>query len=387
MRFYTLDRIQELDCDYNFIVSGRGPGKSTAIVNMLIDSFAKDGSEFVRIGRYDWECSRILMGMWFNEVNMTHMHNLLESHVTYQAGKWLAEDDNDPEIQRVMGHLVTLNNQDTFKSASYDRVTNIVFEEFALLREQEYMVGEVEAFLSALSTIVRRRQDVKVWFIGNTLSKYNPYYEWLGINIDRMGIKPGDCRKFRCAGYGGHGSTVAFEFADMAESDYMELSPLMRVGGNVTATTGVYDVDESVKLYKERVEGMPDSDFRPVFPTVAGLYLGNGKFCDALISRQPKYDDMRLTVLKSKVVTYNDAIGKRWLNLSGVYNPTYIPNGIKELEKPIRCSNPYTLYANTTEFRQFQIGDMATVHAFEDDEMRYKWINFRDQYGYDGKGV
>lgn len=383
MKFYTLDRIQELDCDYNFIVSGRGPGKSTAIVNMLIDSFAKDGSEFVRIGRYDWECSRILMGMWFNEVNVTHMHNLLESHVTYQAGKWLAEDDNDPDIQRVMGHLVTLNNQDTFKSASYDRVTNIVFEEFALLREQEYMVGEVEAFLSALSTIVRRRQNVKVWFIGNTLSKYNPYYEWLGIDIDRMGIKPGDCRKFRCAGYGGHGSTVAFEFADMAESDYMELSALMRVGGNVTATTGVYDVDESVKLFKERVDGLPDSAFVRVFPSVRGIYLGHGEFCDALVTKRPMFDDMRLIVLRSKDVTYNEAFQSVWLNLSDVYNPSYVPAGINELQKPIKCTNPYTLYANTTDFRQFQIMDYSSVHAYQTDEMRWKWTNFRDMYGYE----
>lgn len=382
MRYYSLDRILELDCDYNFIVSGRGPGKSTAMCNRLTDC-KRNGEEFVRIARYDWECSKVLMSNWFNEVNVEHMHEAIGCHPTYNAGLWYAEQDEDDSMSTVFGHLVTLNNQDTFKSASFDRVTNVVYEEFAMLNERDYMVGEVDAFLSALSTIVRRRQNVKVWFIGNTLSKHNPFYDYFGIDIDRMGIRPGDCRKFRCAGFNGHGATVGFEFADMAESDYMELSPLMRVGGNVTATTGVYDIPESVRLFKERVQGMPDSDFRKVFPGVDGVYMGHGEFADALVSKRPKFDDMPLVVLRRKEAGYESVLRGRWLNLSGAYNPDYTLGGIDELTRHISCVNPYSLYANTADFHRFQIQDWSSVHAFETDEYEYKWRNFVDQWGYE----
>ena len=382
MRYYSLDRILGLDCDYNFIVSGRGPGKSTAVCNMLIDAF-KRGEEFVRIARYDWECSRVLMGAWFNEVNVRHMHDTVGCVPTYNAGLWYAQDEEDDSIQRVFGHLVTLNNQDTFKSAAYDRVTNVVYEEFAMLNDRDYMVGEVDAFLSALSTIVRRRQNVKVWFIGNTLSKHNPFYDWLGIDIDRMGIRPGDCRKFRCAGFNGHGATVGFEFADMAEADYMELSPLMRVGGNVTATTGVYDIPESVRLFRERVQGMPESDFSKLIPSVDGVYMGHGEFVDAVVSKQPKFDDMHLVVLRRKEAPYEALVRGRWLNLSGAYNPDYTLGGIEELTKHLVCVNPLSMYANTADFRRFQIADWSSVHAFEADEYEFKWRNFVDQWEYE----
>jgi hypothetical protein len=383
MRYYSLDRIAALDCDYNFIVSGRGPGKSTAIVNRLTDDFADRGGEFVRIARYDWECSRVLMSSWFNEVNACRMHERLGCHSAYNAGLWYAESDEDPSVSTVMGHLVTLNNQDTIKSASFDRVTNVVYEEFAMLSDRDYMVGEVDAFLSALSTIVRRRQDVKVWFIGNTLSKHNPYFEYFGIDIDRMGIRPGDCRAFRCAGYGGHGATVAIEFANMAESDYMELSPLMRVGGNVTATTGVYDIPETVAAYRTRVEGVPDSDFLPLLPGLSGVYMGHGEFASARWSKRPLYDDMHLVALGTLHPGYGEVMHGRWLNLSGVYNPVYAPEGMQELARNLDCVNPYTMYANTADYRRFQIQDWSSVHAFETDEYEFKWRNFVDQWGYE----
>lgn len=381
MKYYSLDRLKALDCDYNFIVSGRGPGKSTAICNMLTDA-RKDGGEFVRIARYDWECPKTLMGQWFNEINQKHAIDTLGGTCTYSTGKWHIQKD---DMEFGFGYLVTLNNQDTFKSVSYDRVTNIVYEEFAMMNERDYMVGEVDAFLSAVSTIVRRRQNVKVWFIGNTLSKHNPYFEYFGIDIDRMGIHPGDCRKFRCAGFGGHGATIGFEFADMAESDYMELSPLMRIGGNVTATTGLYDIPDSVKCFEQRTAGLPDDSLFKVYPSVAGAYLGHGEFCKVECTKKPMFDNMKMMVLRKIPVDYMTAVSNKWLNLSGIFNPTYMIDGVPESERVLDCISPYTLYANEKSFRKTQIFDRSCVHAYETDDMAFKWRNFIDQWGY-GEG-
>lgn len=382
MRYYSLDRLLEADCDYNFIISGRGPGKSTAMVNHLIDVYDDHGGEFVRVARYDWETSRTLMAAWFNEVNRQRCHEKLHAVPSYKGLTWSLLDEDDPACERPFGHLVTLNNQDTFKSASYDFVENVVYEEFALLRERDYMVGEVEAFLSALSTIVRRRQNVKVWFIGNTLSKHNPFFDFFGIDVDRMGIKPGQVRKFRCAGFNGHGATVAVEFADMAEDDYMELSPLMRIGGNVTATSGLYEMDPSVTEYAARTAGLAQSEWRSPLPSIDGLYLGGGNFADIRVTKRPRYDDMCLMALGVTLPTLDDVATKRWLNLSGEFNPPY---EVEELgvRRRLQCVSPLKFYADEQALRRFQAYDASCVHAYETDEIRWRWRNFVDAYGYE----
>lgn len=91
MKYYSLDRILAKNCDYNFIFSGRGPGKSTAMVNHLIDEFFQNDAEFVRIGRYDWEVSRTLMSNWFNTVNYRKLidyTNNDEVLVKFEGGQW-----------------------------------------------------------------------------------------------------------------------------------------------------------------------------------------------------------------------------------------------------------------------------------------------------------
>lgn len=379
MKWYTLDRILEKGCDYNFIVSGRGPGKSTAVVNHLIDAFAKDKSQFVRISRYDWEISARLMTAWFNEVNVGHLHELVNDkvNVIYKSGVWYLEDEKGARTS--MGFSMSLNNQDIFKSSSYDRVTNIVVEEFAMMDERNYIKGEIELFLSAVSTIVRNRQNVKVWFIGNTLTKHNPYFDFFGIDIDRLGITPGTIRTFRCAGFSGMGATVAFEYANMSHEDISEISPLMRIGGNITATSGLYAIQPSVAEYKSRTESLLDEDYQPVFPGIEGIYLGNGLFASCRVTRLPRFDDMPLLVLSDKRVGIVELTKGKFLNLSGAANPTYEFDGNLYYLNTI---SPYRLWADISLMRRLRERNARCVHAFETDEMRYKWTNFIDAYGY-----
>lgn len=378
MKYYSLHDIESKNCDYNILVSGRGPGKSTAIVNHLIDAFCNDGSQFVRIARYDWEVSRTLMNQWFNSVNMTHLQELLGENykVEFKGGVFYITDGSE---SYTMGYVVTLNNQDVFKSASYDLVTNIVFEEFVQMSERDYIKGEIELFLSAISTIVRSRKNCKVWFIGNTLSKHNPYFDFFGIDIDRLGISPGDLRTFRCAGFGGLGATVAIEYVEMSYEDISELSPLMRIGGNITATSGLYSVQPTVSEYKDRTSTLLDTDFRKFLPMCEGAYIGDGVFCKVRITNEPKYDDMHLLVLSNWDVTPYDLNELKFLNLSGMANPRY---NVFDSWYHIRCISPYPIWSDSKAMRRLQIADSKCVHAYETDEMRYKWRNFIDAYGF-----
>lgn len=375
MRYYSVDRLKATGCDYNFVISGRGPGKSTAIVNMLIDEHADNGGEFVRIARYNWECSRSLMGMWFNDVNRAHMEDVIGTGVVdYKNGYWCYTDAFEKE--RKIGYLVTLNDQDTFKSASFDRVTNIVYEEFACISERDYIDKEVDLFLSALSTIVRRRQNVRVWFIGNTLSKHNPFFDFFGIDVDRIGLHPGDIKTFRVPGFNGHGATLALEFAEMAEADVLELSPLMRVGGNVTATTGLYEIPPTVTQYAERTAGMYPRSV-PFFPdTIRGVF-GGERLYDVRITKDEVSDGRKLVFLSETKAGLKEISRCRWLNLSGKPDPMYTLSG----NRLLRCVDRALLYESDS-FPFMQRADYRAVHAYEDDDICYKWRNFIDMWGY-----
>lgn len=382
MKYYDIEPIRSKGCDYNFIVSGRGPGKSTAVVNMLIDAMAR-GEQFVRIARYNWEVTRQIMSQWFNDVNMNHLHDVIGDDVSidYKTGVFylIGED----ERRYTVGYVVSLNDQDVFKSASYDKVTNVVFEEFAQMSDRDYARGEIELFLSALSTIVRNRQNVKVWFIGNTLSKHNPYFDFFGVDVDRIGLVPGDIRTFRCAGFEGMGATVAIEYAHMSHSDISEISPLMRIGGNITATSGLYAVQPTVAEYKDRTARLLDDDYIDFLPGIAGAYFGGDLFARVRVTRKPRYDDMPLLALSSWDVGIEELHEHKFLNLSGVANPTYT---VMDCTRRIPTVSPWPIVSDTKTIRRLREVDAKCVHAYELDEYRYKWRNFIDGYGYD-KGV
>lgn len=391
MKWYDISNIEATGCDYNFIVSGRGPGKSTAMVNKLIDDYFNDESEFgrpaqfVRLERFDFEISKAKLTGWFNEVNQRKLEDEHGCWVTFEGMEWrlrpLVNGRRDKDAAyEVMGYVLPLNAQDEFKSGyDYSNVTNIVFEEFVQLRERDYVQQEPELFLSALSTIVRNRQKVRCWFIGNTLTKYNPYFDIFGIDIDRIGLEPGDLKTFRVPGYRGMGATIAIEYANMAQEDIAELSPLMRIAGNDTATSGLYVIDPSVSEAPSRIAQVPLDGWERPLP-VDGLYLGDGDFSRVRLSKRPVYDGMQLLAFDNFKPEGDDLLHEKWLNLSDTANPHYT---WLDVDFVLKCVAPELLWADTSLMHRLQSADARCAHAYMTDKAKYLWRNFVDMYGYE----
>lgn len=79
------------------------------------------------------------------------------------------------------------------KGVSFPNVKTVIFDEF--LTPGLYLPDEVNIFQNLLSSFVRERGDVKVLLVGNTVSKYSPYFSELGLtNVGDM--KPGDCQVY-----------------------------------------------------------------------------------------------------------------------------------------------------------------------------------------------
>ena len=92
---------------------------------------------------------------------------------------------------------MTLSTQIIEKSTPYPDVSLIIFEEFLIdpCSSYRYITNEVETFLEAYSTIARDR-DVRVLFLANNISMYNPYFLYFGLHLNdgetKCRVKNGD---------------------------------------------------------------------------------------------------------------------------------------------------------------------------------------------------
>ena len=76
-----------------------------------------------------------------------------------------------------------------YKSVSFPGITTIVFDEF--LSRNGYLPNEFILFTNTLSTIIRDRDNVKIIMLGNTVNRFCPYFQEMGLrHIDQM--RPGD---------------------------------------------------------------------------------------------------------------------------------------------------------------------------------------------------
>lgn len=186
IKYYSLEEILKHDSQYYIIFGQRSNGKSYAVDKYVLDNYFNKGEEFVIVKRYNDELKRTIA-----ETMLTPLYDYVFEeygyYIRFFQGKWLASDDKDLPLSKwnTIGYAQTLNSVDKFKGSQYPNVTTIVFEEF-MSTKGDYLVDEVNIFMNVVSTIVRKRTNVKVFLLGNTISKYSPYSDSLGIRLDKI---------------------------------------------------------------------------------------------------------------------------------------------------------------------------------------------------------
>lgn len=264
MKYYDISKLRSLNPDYAFIVGGRSNGKSHAVARMLLEEYMEKGSQFVRIVRYVFDLQDRYVSDYFDLDNQLWLLKTYNKRVFFESPNYyiIDADCKTKKDAEIIGYVLALSSEQKYKSNQYDLVRNIVIEEFALLNPDKYMNNEEEAFLSLLSTIVRMRNNIKVWFVGNTISKYNPYFSLLNVNVDKLGLKPGKIVKVEQPDLGyDEKPKVYIEFAEMAYELATEIPRILKIGKNDTATTGLYmkpeDVIDSRDIkYKYRIKNL-----------------------------------------------------------------------------------------------------------------------------------
>lgn len=215
VKFYSLTNILNKKADYNIIFGERSNGKTYATLAYGIKRYVQTGEQmaYIRRWREDLRGKRA-ESLFANHVANGYIEEITNGEfnsVFYIGGKWyLAKYDNEkkkyvPQTTPFC-YGFCLSEQEHEKSSSYPNVTTIVFDEF--LTRRYYLPDEFMLFMNLLSTIIRQRDNVKVFMLGNTINKFCPYFTEMGLkqvtNMDQGTI---DIYKF-----GKHGAVVAVEY-------------------------------------------------------------------------------------------------------------------------------------------------------------------------------
>ena len=213
--YYSTQKIDKKNATYNVIFGERSNGKTYALLLKSIKAYFKDGSQFAYVRRWKEDITgrraqRLFSGVNDNQEIAKLSHGKFTG-VHYWAGKFYLcnYDDNGKVIygdSDVIGFTFALSDGEHDKSTSFPNITTIVFDEF--LTNRLYLVDEFVLFMNTVSTIVRRRENVKIYMLGNTVNKYCPYFGEMGLDkIQEM--EQGSIDVYR---YGNSDLKVAVEY-------------------------------------------------------------------------------------------------------------------------------------------------------------------------------
>ena len=245
--YYSYDNItNNYDFDVFFSVGTRTTGKTTATQrDIVLTEFLKTGGQFVKLCRYKDQLKPEHQSGWWTEIIMKTLHKY-DIHIEYKGNRYYInsydkyKSDTGFMINefikesQLLGIVIPVMRQQNYKSINYENIKNIIWDEFALQDEYSYDIGETEHFKSLLSTIVRLRTDVKMYFIGNIFTPNNPYFLLYGI--DAMQLESGKVYTYIDTTIYSDPCIVVLEFGKSVTNKIEEIPRLLRVKENEQVT-------------------------------------------------------------------------------------------------------------------------------------------------------
>ena len=174
--YYSYDKVMSYNALMNYIIGERGVGKTYGAKVHVIKLFLKTGEEFAYIRRYKEELKESV-GSKEKQKFFNQILDAFPDHEFRNTKNTLYIDD------RICGYALSLSTAHILKSASYDKVKWIIFDEFIIDKGvYRYLSNEVEQLLDLLETIGRLR-DVRILFLGNAINSTNPYFIYFNLSL------------------------------------------------------------------------------------------------------------------------------------------------------------------------------------------------------------
>lgn len=149
--------------------------------------------------------TRTKMKRLFSDVNEDTIFPATGKEIRYttESGFYIEDEEG---IRSTVGYCTSIENFESLKGIPFNEITIIFYDEF--IERRGDLEGEFDKFLNLVSTIVRKRDNVRIYLCANTITRFSVYFEEFGIDIKK--IKRGNCYYIRHDS----GAEIAVEFCD-----------------------------------------------------------------------------------------------------------------------------------------------------------------------------
>lgn len=187
--YYNFDKLNSYNGIFNFCVGMRGVGKTFGAKERAIKRFIKKGEQFVYVRRYKEEL-QISRDTFFDDIIAADKFPDYDFRINGKMGQICHKNSADQKKRewKTLCYFFPLSQAAAIKSASFPNVYTIIYDEFIIEKgNTPYIANEAVKFLGLYSTIARKREGVKVFFLANAVSITNPYFLYYKIRPDRVG--------------------------------------------------------------------------------------------------------------------------------------------------------------------------------------------------------
>ena len=188
-KYYSLENIKKTGATYNVIFGERSNGKTYSVLLEGLKEYVKHGGQLAIVRRWKEDITGRRASDIFSAINSNNevakLTNNKYTGITYFAGKFYLcnYDENGKPIYSLdndcFAYTFALSETEHNKSISYPNITTILFDEF--ITKHVYLNDEFVLFMNTISTIVRQRTNVKIYMCGNTVNKFCPYFQEMGL--------------------------------------------------------------------------------------------------------------------------------------------------------------------------------------------------------------
>lgn len=120
MMYYSYNRILSYNAFLNFLIGERGVGKTYGAIKFVTKEFLKKGYQFVYLRRYKSDLKKSLPTLFTSIINNNE----------FPDTKFTIKGNNIYINDTLAGYGFTLSTSQDLKSANFDKVKFIVFDEF-----------------------------------------------------------------------------------------------------------------------------------------------------------------------------------------------------------------------------------------------------------------
>ena len=190
---YNTRKIDSYDKPFNYIISPRIAGKTTAVWNKIYKRFKTKGQPSIVLRRRINDITEAYIQDIGTTINKFLPDNK-QIKLEFKKGDIKEGIINVTIEGKIFIRVIALSNpKSRLKSMVLRNVAFIVFDEFICdtMQGEKYLDDEVGKFKEIYTTYSRECDDsvLKCYFMGNPYSVYNPYFA--DINVDYSKVLPG----------------------------------------------------------------------------------------------------------------------------------------------------------------------------------------------------